>query len=169
MWPVSERRGARTRTQRARGCVRPGSHGLRIAPLNFCLPIWGPALNLKKKNAGLLDRHLVFPGGRRHMRVFHNKPTYPTPCLKRRSSPRLHFRFFALSSQHLIAPPLPLILILALPMSPESPSSSSPPKTGDNMRLPAYRASYLGRYHPYPRTRTPAREVVMVCAPCSDF
>ena len=32
------------------------------------------------------------------------------------------------------------------------------------MRLPAYRASYLGRYHPYPRTRVPAREVVMVCA-----
>ena len=31
------------------------------------------------------------------------------------------------------------------------------------MRLPAYRASYLGRYHPYPRTRVPAREVVMVC------
>ena len=32
------------------------------------------------------------------------------------------------------------------------------------MRLPAYRASYLGRYHPYPRTRAPAREVVMVRA-----
>jgi hypothetical protein len=31
------------------------------------------------------------------------------------------------------------------------------------MRLPAYRSSYLGRYHPYPRTRAPAREVVMVC------
>ena len=32
------------------------------------------------------------------------------------------------------------------------------------MRLPAYRASYLGRYHPYPRTRVPAREIVVVCA-----
>jgi hypothetical protein len=32
------------------------------------------------------------------------------------------------------------------------------------MRLPAYRGSYLGRYHPYPRTRAPAREVVMVRA-----
>ena len=31
------------------------------------------------------------------------------------------------------------------------------------MRLPAYRASYLGRYHPYPRTRVPARETVVVC------
>jgi hypothetical protein len=41
-----------------------------------------------------------------------------------------------------------------------------PPKTFDNMRLPAYRSSYLGRYHPYPRTRAPAREVVMVCALC---
>ena len=41
-----------------------------------------------------------------------------------------------------------------------------PPKTSDNdnMRLPAYRASYLGRYHPYPRTRVPAREAVVVCA-----
>ncbi|KAH9173558.1 hypothetical protein EDB89DRAFT_704311 [Lactarius sanguifluus] len=41
--------------------------------------------------------------------------------------------------------------------SPSSPTISWP----DSMRLPAYRASYLGRYHPYPRTRTPAREVVM--------
>ncbi|KAI0293596.1 hypothetical protein BC826DRAFT_1015033 [Russula brevipes] len=46
---------------------------------------------------------------------------------------------------------------------------SSPPnpisaKASDNMRLPAYRASYLGRYHPYPRTRAPAREVVMSAA-----
>jgi hypothetical protein len=39
-----------------------------------------------------------------------------------------------------------------------------PPNSFDNMRLPAYRSSYLGRYHPYPRTRAPAREVVMVCA-----
>lgn len=37
------------------------------------------------------------------------------------------------------------------------------------MRLPAYRASYLGRYHPYPRTRAPAREVVMVRALLSDI
>jgi hypothetical protein len=47
-----------------------------------------------------------------------------------------------------------------------STTNSSPPKMSDNdnMRLPAYRASYLGRYHPYPRTRVPAREAVMVCA-----
>jgi hypothetical protein len=37
------------------------------------------------------------------------------------------------------------------------------------MRLPAYRASYLGRYHPYPRTRAPAREVVMVRAFRPDY
>ncbi|KAN0116595.1 hypothetical protein V8E52_005739 [Russula decolorans] len=42
--------------------------------------------------------------------------------------------------------------------------SNPPPKTFDNMRLPAYRSSYLGRYHPYPRTRAPAREVVMAAA-----
>ena len=46
------------------------------------------------------------------------------------------------------------------------PNVPNPPKTFDNMRLPAYRSSYLGRYHPYPRTRAPAREVVMVCALC---
>ncbi|KAI0263451.1 hypothetical protein BC834DRAFT_971423 [Gloeopeniophorella convolvens] len=34
----------------------------------------------------------------------------------------------------------------------------------DSMRLPAYRASYLYRYHPYPRTRIPARELVMLAA-----
>ncbi|KAI0306255.1 hypothetical protein B0F90DRAFT_1814189 [Multifurca ochricompacta] len=45
-----------------------------------------------------------------------------------------------------------------------SPSSPSPSKTSDNMRLPAYRASYLSRYHPYPRTRAPMREVVMYMA-----
>ncbi|KAH9991223.1 hypothetical protein BJV74DRAFT_884921 [Russula compacta] len=45
-----------------------------------------------------------------------------------------------------------------------TPSSPTPPKTSDNMRLPAYRGSYLGRYHPYPRTRAPAREVVMSAA-----
>ncbi|KAH9955250.1 hypothetical protein BC827DRAFT_1271876 [Russula dissimulans] len=45
-----------------------------------------------------------------------------------------------------------------------SPSNPNPPKTSDNMRLPAYRGSYLGRYHPYPRTRVPAREVVMSAA-----
>lgn len=39
-----------------------------------------------------------------------------------------------------------------------------PPNAFDNMRLPAYRSSYLGRYHPYPRTRAPAREVVMSAA-----
>ncbi|KAH9993865.1 hypothetical protein BJV77DRAFT_1067125 [Russula vinacea] len=45
-----------------------------------------------------------------------------------------------------------------------SPQDPPPPKNFDNMRLPAYRASYLGRYHPYPRTRAPAREVVMAAA-----
>ncbi|KAI0253602.1 hypothetical protein BJV78DRAFT_1280912 [Lactifluus subvellereus] len=45
-----------------------------------------------------------------------------------------------------------------------SPSSPTPPQMFDNMRLPAYRGSYLGRYHPYPRTRAPAREVVMSAA-----
>jgi hypothetical protein len=45
-----------------------------------------------------------------------------------------------------------------------NPPPTEAPKTFDNMRLPAYRSSYLGRYHPYPRTRAPAREVVMVCA-----
>lgn len=48
--------------------------------------------------------------------------------------------------------------------SPPNVEPNPPPKTFDNMRLPAYRSSYLGRYHPYPRTRAPAREVVMVCA-----
>lgn len=106
--------------------------------------------------------------------MFFHKPTYPPnlthSCLKRRSSPDYtsasepSAQSFFLTSYR-----APTILILALPMSSESPSSPSPPKTADNMRLPAYRASYLGRYHPYPRTRTPAREVVMVCTPRSDF
>ncbi len=30
--------------------------------------------------------------------------------------------------------------------------SSGPFAAGDNMRLPAYRASHLARFHPYPRT-----------------
>jgi hypothetical protein len=57
----------------------------------------------------------------------------------------------------------------SLVSSMSSPSTNGPnpaPNTFDNMRLPAYRSSYLGRYHPYPRTRAPAREVVMVCALC---
>jgi hypothetical protein len=29
---------------------------------------------------------------------------------------------------------------------------SGPFAAGDNMRLPAYRASHLARFHPYPRT-----------------
>lgn len=56
----------------------------------------------------------------------------------------------------------PNSFVLSMSSPPNEPNP--PPNTFDNMRLPAYRSSYLGRYHPYPRTRAPAREVVMVCA-----
>ncbi|KAI0067918.1 hypothetical protein BV25DRAFT_889688 [Artomyces pyxidatus] len=37
-------------------------------------------------------------------------------------------------------------------------SSLGNANTDTNLRLPAYRASHLGRFHPYARTRRPARE-----------
>ena len=123
------------------------------APLNFC-----HSFNNHKTTRGLW-----FPPGPlavRHRRVF-------TPCLPQ-SQPDLFLpQLRPLSAVCLLKRPSHHLIVLSNPLisfmsSPPNPTPPSPPKTFDNSRLPAYRSSYLGRYHPYPRTRAPAREVVMV-------
>lgn len=88
------------------------------------------------------------------------------PCLLQTLPERFLPLLHPLPTRKALSRAHPTLSLIAFMSSPPNPP---PPNAFDNMRLPAYRASYLGRYHPYPRTRAPAREVVMVRALPLDY